>query len=184
MAKIRITINSEVTNLKSKSIMRSIYFLNILFLISICTGCTNYSKELPKDFSFEIKDEVDSYNSKSGLFTRRAINEKFKDTTVTYSLSQKDKEEIYRVFKDNDIVSIPKSFECASNAQFMMPAFTTTLKYRIGGIQKEIVFNTSCFPKKNQNDEVRFDNITEFIRNKLDSKEIIKKIPKTKARFM
>lgn len=158
--------------------------IQIFVSILIFMSCSKYSKELPKDFSFEIVDDVDSYNSTNGHFTRKAINDKFLDTTVTYILSQKDKEEIYKVFKENNILSIPKSFECASNAQFMMPAFTTTLKYRIDGIQKEIVFNTSCFPKKNESEAVRFDNAIKFIREKLYSKEIITKVPKTKMRFM
>ena len=147
-------------------------------------GCSKYSKGLPKDFSFEIIDDVDSYNSKSSRFTRKSINERFTDTTVTCTLSQKDKEEIYKILVENDILSVPKSFDCASNAQFMIPAFTTTLKYQIDGMKKEIQFNTSCFPKKNESGATRFDNIVKYIREKLHSKETIRKLPKTKMIFM
>lgn len=153
-------------------------------VISTFIGCSKHTKELPKDFSFEIIEDVNSYNSKNGQYTRKAINDKFLDTTVTCILSQKDKEEIYKILIENDIFSVPKSFECASNAQFIIPAFNTTLKYQINGVKQEIKFNTSCFPKKNESGATRFDNIVKYIRKKLNTKEIIQKLPKTKMIFM
>ncbi len=139
---------------------------------------------MPDKFSFELIGDVDSYNSDTGFFIRKAINDKYKDTTVIYNLSQEDKESIYEIFKENDIFSIPKEFECASDAQYMMPQFTTILKYNLNGIKNEIRYNTGCYPKKNQNDEMKFENITKFIRQKLNDKKAIKAIPKTKIDFL
>jgi hypothetical protein len=164
--------------------MQKINLLKTLFLIVICIGCTNYPDKLPKDFSFELINDVDSYNSKTGYFIRKAINDRFQDSTVIYKLSTKDKEEIFKILKENDIFTIPKNFECASGAKYMMPQFTTILKYKIAGITNEISFNSGCFPKKNVNDEVRFENITKFIQQKLYSKNAIKMLPKTKMRAM
>lgn len=159
------------------------HLIRFLLFVILCTGCSKYSDKPPKDFSFEIIDDVDSYNSDSGYFIRKAINDKYEDTIVIYKLSQKDKEEIYKVIKENDIFSIPKGFECVSDAQFIVPAYTTILKYKIGNINNKIELNTSCLPKKNHVAEVRFKNITTFIRQKLSSKQVIKSIPKTKMRL-
>ncbi len=164
--------------------MRLIQVFNILVVLTFSLGCSKYSKELPKDFSFEIIDETESYNSQSGCFTRKAVTDNFTDTTVIYDLSQQDKEDIYKVLIENDILSIPKSFECASDAQFMLPAFTTTLKFQINGIAQEIKFNTSCFPKKEESEAIKFDNIVQYIRKKLLSKRIIQQLPKTEMRFI
>ncbi|MCU0467537.1 MAG: hypothetical protein MUF58_02975 [Arcicella sp.] len=164
--------------------MRLTHFFTFLIAIHISICCSKYPKEIPKGFSFEIIDDIDSYNSINGSFTRKAINDKFLDTIVVYTLSQKDKEEIYKVLIENDVLSIPKYFECASNAQFMIPSFNTTLKVQINGIKQEIKFDTSCFPKKDAGAANRFDNIVKYIRAKLHSQKIIQKLPKTKMRLM
>jgi hypothetical protein len=164
--------------------MQLIQVFNFLVVLTFSLGCSKYSKELPKDFSFEIISATESYNSQSGYFTRKAVTDNFTDTTVLYNLSQQDREDIYKVFIENDLLSIPKSFECASDAQFMIPAFTTTLKFQINGITQEIKFNTSCFPKKEESEAVKFDNIVQYIRKKLLSKRIIQQLPETEMRFI
>ena len=150
----------------------------------MCLGCNNYPKKLPKDFSFVLINEVDSYDSETGHFIRKAINDRFQDTTVVCNLSTDDKEEIFKILKENDVFTIPKNFECASGAKYMMPQFTTILRYKIAGNKNEISYTTGCFPKKNINEESRFENITKFIQQKLYSKNAIKMLPKTKLRSM
>jgi hypothetical protein len=99
-------------------------------------------------------------------------------------LSQGEKEQIYEILKENDVFSIPKKFECASNSTFMIPAFTSILKFEIAGVKNEIEFNSGCFPKKNLDAEIRFENITKFIRQKLTTSKPISKLPKTQMDFM
>jgi len=157
--------------------------LTIFISIFVFTSCTNhsYDKQMPTDFSFKIINTTDSYDSKTGIYTRQYIG---KDTTVIVLLTKSEMNLIYDVFKNNDFMSFPKEFECDKNGGSTLPAFDTTIEIKYNGKHKTVTNTTYCEKKIEQNKSDKFDEFGTVIMKIINKKHEIKNMRDSHIGFM
>jgi len=144
-------------------------FISIIAFIS----CTNqkYEKQIPDDFSFKIINTTNSYDSKTGFYTRTYVK---KDSVVKVALTQKEINFIYELFKKNDFLSFPDRFECDKNSPSILPAFDTTIEITYKGQHKKVTNTDFCEKKVEQQKSNNFDEFSSEIQKILNNKTEIK----------
>lgn len=71
----------------------------MVIVIAAFVSCTKkrFDKQKPDDFSFRYEDATDSYDSRSGIYTRQYMLKK--DSSVSVVLSEEELNLIYDLFK-------------------------------------------------------------------------------------
>ena len=84
----------------------------LIFLLVAFVNCNEnkYEMEKPKDFAFRFIDDTDSYDSKTGIYSRKYMA---KDSSIKVYLTEADLRIIYDAVKDYDFMSFPNEFTCS-----------------------------------------------------------------------
>ena len=161
--------------------MKIVYSIlsTILFFSSI-SAQDRYDKQMPKDFSFTISDDINQYNSANGIYTRRYLS---KDSSIKVELTTEEIKLIYGLFKKYDFMSFPKEFECDSNGMYIMPAFSTTIKINYKTAIKQVTNSNFCNKKIDQIGADNFDKFSAEIKEILRKKSLVKKMKETDLIF-
>jgi hypothetical protein len=164
-----------------------VFFLSSIIFI----GCNNSqeksvnennTEQMSNDFSFTvIKEMVDSYDSKTGIYSRKYL---FKDSSVKVELSHAELDSIYHSFKKYDFMSFPKHFECADKMDGGFPAFFYTIEIANNGFTKKVNNSSFCDKKIEQIKSDNFYKLNNDIRRILENKPQIKKMRKSDMIFM
>ena len=170
------TKNSIGTNFKLIKLCDCFNFLAFLFLSS-CLQMTN-SKTMTDDFNFIAIYgimERNTINTFNNTFTK--ILDWEKDTIVNFTLSSKQKEEIYKKIKKYRLDEYPSNFSPKSNKS-IQPSPTYYLKFRTGGIVKEIMWEKNVNSKEKEAKHLRL--VFEIIENIINEEKSICDLPSDK----
>ena len=155
-----------------------------------------YESKKPKDFSFKLTSEIESYDSKTGIYTRRYLSidsliqtdsiesdfpsidySSFKgDPPVKVDLTESDWQIIYNSFRKSKFMSFPNDFDCSEDATLSLPAFSATLEISYNGLVKKVTSSSYCDKKIEQRKASRFDKLYITIRDIIISKPQVKKM--------
>ena len=157
--------------------------VTIFILTIVFASCTNhkYDKQMPVNFSIKIINTTNSYDSKTGIYIRKYLNN---DSVVKVALTQKEMNIIYELFKKNDFWSFPNKFECDKNSVCTLPAFDTTIEITCNGKNKTVTNTTYCDKKIEQKKSDEFDEFDTEIMKIINNKPEIKNMRDCDRRFM
>ena len=157
--------------------------VTIFILTIVFASCTNhkYDKQMPVNFSIKIINTTNSYDSKTGIYIRKYLNN---DSVVKVALTQKEMNIIYELFKKNDFMSFPDKFECDKKGSTRIPAFDTTIEITYKGEYKRVLNTDFCDKKIEQQKSDRFDEFSLEIIKIINNKTEIKNMRKCDMIFM
>jgi len=157
--------------------------LPILILIIVFVNCTSqkYDNQKPADFSVKIIDDINSYDTKTGIYIRQYIN---RDSTIKASITQKELNMIYELFKQYDFMSFPDEFECQMITPTKIPAFETTIEITYKGLHKKVANSDFCEKKIEQLKSDRFNEFSEAVKKIINNKSEIKSAKESDMFFM
>ena len=161
--------------------MKKIYIISLVISVLLSCNIQKYDNQMPTDFSFRINNETDSYDSKTGVFTRKYVG---KDSTVNILLTKDEMILIYEVFKKKDFMSFPNEFECDKNGGGTLPAFDTTIEIIYNGKHKSVTNTTYCDKKIEQKKSDKFNEFESEIMKIIKNKPEIKRMRNCDMIFM
>lgn len=153
----------------------------------IATSCLlascNHKKtnESYDEFYFSIAGEVDSYNSKTNIYTRSYVSS---NSSVQIELSPQEISEIKKLFEVHNFISFPDQFECSENGTFTLPAFNTTIEIEHSQGSKKVTQTDYCDRKIQQKKSDKFDDLSSKIWGILKAKEQVKNMKPTDMIFL
>lgn len=157
--------------------------LMIFLLITSFVSCSNqkYDNKRPADFSFKFIAETNTYDSKTGSYRQKYTEG---DSVIKVSVTQKELDTIYELFKKCDFMAFPNKFECDSLDGPKFPAFETTVEVTYKGTNKRVT-NSDLFNKKiEQQKSNNFDEFSSAIRRIIYNKTEIKNMRDCDIVFM
>lgn len=180
--KNNFTLISTILMYTLLKISKAFTLLAIMNLLIYGCKSNQYDKEIPNDFSFVLKDEITTFDSKTGVYSRQYMKG---DSSVTVHLTKEEKQKIYDSFVNYDFLEFPNSFECDMKSYSMLPSFETKLHIVYKGESKNVSTITGCGKVAEQlKAEDDFYRLIALIHGVLHNKAEIKKMQKTDMRFM
>jgi hypothetical protein len=153
----------------------------ILLGLSSCIGKKPYSDQFNFSFSF---DETESFSSFDSTYRRTMLGGYgFYDTVLKISLNKTEEQIIFKVMEQNEIMTLPATFEEDRTQPCIIPAFFDILIVQINGVKKRIDYSYYCQPKNIQLAE-KYLRIAKTIRTVLSNKREIQHLPKSNMIFM
>jgi hypothetical protein len=130
---------------------------------------------MPSDFNFIAKFGImkqNTVNTFDSTYTRSF--DWNKDTIVIFTLSEKQKELIYKKIKRFKIEEFPYIFEPESSME-ISPSPTYYLKFKFEGTEKEILWEKNVYSKEKNAEHLRsiFLEISSFV----SQSKIIQRLP-------
>lgn len=155
----------------------------LIFGIITLVNCSNrkYDEQKPNDFSFIITDDSGSYNSKTGVFTRKYTKS---DSSIKVELTKNELLLIYDLFKKCDFLSFPNEFACAKDGDIMLPASSTSIEITYKGLNKKVTNTDYCSVKIEQKKSIAFNKFSSEITKIIYSKDQIKNMKWSDLRFL
>lgn len=150
------------------------YMILICLILSSCTGIKKIEK-MPDDFDFIAKygiAEENAINTFDNTFTKKIDWDK--DTTISLSFPNKEKEKVYRKIKRYAIEELPVTFEPESNMD-VSPSPTYYLMFKMNGSVHEIKWETNTYSKEKKAKRLRA--IYTQINSYLKGQEAIGNLP-------
>lgn len=162
-------------------IYNHIFFLAIMAVGFTACSDYKYDNERPKDFSFKLIRETESYNSKTGMYTMKYIS---KDSSVKADLTETELIRVYDAFKIYDFMRFPDEFICSKFGTFTSPAFSTTIEITYKGENKTVTNTDFCSRKVKQRKSRNFDNLSSMLWDMIRNKSQIKNMKTSNLVFL
>lgn len=154
------------------SFWNSYYYM--IFVCVILSSCTSIEK-MPVDFDFIAKygiAEENTINTFDNTFTKKISWDK--DTTISLSFPDEEKEKVYHKIKRYAIDELPVTFEPESNID-ISPSPIYYLMFKLNGSVYEITWETNTLSKEKKAKRLRA--VYTQINNYLIAQKAIANLP-------
>jgi hypothetical protein len=136
----------------------------------------------PADFAFILTDIIDSVSSKDASLTRRYV---YKDSCVTFPLSQQEMNLIYQAYLAHGLDKLDPDFylDCYVN---VMPSIDTEITLVLDGKIKQYTYNSNfeCADKVSTRYVEQIGDFLSFVEGIIYKKEAVRKLSRTDMVFM
>ena len=148
-------------------------FIVLFFISTLLSFTIRKDVSSAQEFSFSIKEATSSFNSKTGIYTRKYLD---KDSSVKVTFDKNEIQLIRDMIINLNFKNFPREFKCSKFGPFTQPSFTTTIEVLFDGKLKVSTNTTLCDKKTQQKMARNFDKIAGLIHKILDSKKEIKQM--------
>jgi hypothetical protein len=136
----------------------------------------------PSDFSFVIKDDVNTLNSRDSTYRRKYLS---KESVVTLWFTQQEVDSIYASYKQNGIDTMPEDYN-AGCITTTFPTFYEELTLTCNGQVRKLTYNSDyeCSNTVTSGQLGRINTFLRLIDGIVKAKEAVKNMKETDIVFM